>query len=309
MDVEASPRTISARLVERWPRNLVASGLMLLAFLVFSFMAVAIRLISDRIPVVEVVFVRQVGAFLLMAPIYWRLRAAIARPQKLGLHLFRGVTAIGAMTCGLTAVVLIPLADATAIQMAEVLFATAFAALFLREVVSGRQWLATLIGFVGVVVMIRPFAGGFETGGLIALAGAVCGALTMIALRMGAGHDRVETVTFWQGLMVLVVITPIALPFWVWPTAFEWKVLAAMSVAFTIGQWLFTAAMRLGETAAIAPLNYVRLLMMAAIGWALYAEVPTWPTVVGAVLIIGSATFTLRLNARARTVPPASETT
>lgn len=303
------PEAIGARVLARWPRNLVASALMLLAFLVFSFMAVAIRLIGDRIPVVEVVFVRQVGAFILMAPIYWQLRHAIARPQKLHLHVLRGVTAIGAMTCGLSAVILIPLADATAIQMTEVLFATAFAALILRETVSARQWLATAIGFIGVVVMMRPFSGGFNEGGLIALAGAVCGALTMVALRMGAGHDRVETVTFWQGLIVLIGITPLALPFWVWPTAFEWKILVLMSLAFTIGQWLFTAAMRLGDTAAVAPLNYVRLLMMAALGWVVYAEVPSLTTALGALLIIGSATFTLRLNASRRPAAPPVEPT
>jgi drug/metabolite transporter (DMT)-like permease len=95
----------------------------------------------------------------------------------------------------------------------------------------------------------------------------------------------------------------------VWPTAFEWKILVLMSLAFTIGQWLFTAAMRLGDTAAVAPLNYVRLLMMAALGWVVYAEVPSLTTALGAVLIIGSATFTLRRNASRRPAAPPVEPT
>ena len=98
--------------------DLQASILMIAAFVVFSAMAVFMRMIADRITVPQVIFVRQVMAMVLMAPLFWSSRHVILHPTGLGLHLARGVLAMGAMFCGLTAIIYIPLADATAIGMA-----------------------------------------------------------------------------------------------------------------------------------------------------------------------------------------------
>lgn len=278
--------------------NLAASLLMVCAFGVFCAMAVLMRLIGGSIPIVEVILVRQVLAFALMAPWFFRHWAEIRRPRGVKLHLSRGVLAVGAMGCGLSATILIPLADATAIQMAEVLFATLFAATILRERVDGRQWAATLIGFAGVGIMVRPFGDGVNPYAFIALFGALCGAGSMIALRMGAAHDRTITVLFWQGLVVLLLVAPTSAVVWVAPNGAQVLTLLGMSLLFAGGQWLFTLAMRLADTAAIAPLGYVRLVMMAALGWSLYGEAPTLATWIGAVLVLGAATYTLSRNAR-----------
>lgn len=287
--------------------DLKASILMVVAFLVFSAMAVLMRMISDRIAVPQVIFLRQVMALALMAPLFWASRRVILHPTGLVLHLTRGVLAIGAMVCGLTSIIYIPLADATAIGMAEVLIATAFAALVLREPVGWRRWTATGVGFLGVLIMVRPFGEGFDAYALVALAGAVCGALSMIALRLGSGHDTTVTVLFWQGLVVATLSAPVAALQWVTPTLHETLVLLIMGLIFTAGIWLFTAAIRLGRASSVAPLGYLRLVMMAATGWLFYGEVPTWPTVIGGLLVIGSATYTITRNAaRAPTLPPAN---
>lgn len=282
------------------PRNLRASILVMLAFITFAAMAVMLRTLNGTIPVIEIIFIRQLAALIMMAPVYARYWPEIRKPQRLPLHLMRGLTATGAMFCGLSAVILIPLVDVTAINMTEVLFSTAFAAVLLREKVSRAQWLAALVGFVGVLIMMRPFAGGFEWGSTLALGGAICGALSMVAIRLGAHHDRVETVTFWQGLVVIAIVTPLSLHSWVTPNLDQALLLALMSLAFTVGQWLFTAGLRMGDAAAIAPLGYLRLLLMSAIGWLLYAEIPTWATALGALLVMSAAIFTIRNNARRR---------
>jgi len=287
--------------------DLKASILMVVAFLVFSSMAVLMRMISDRIAVPQVIFLRQVMALALMAPLFWASRRVILHPTGLVLHLARGVLAIGAMFCGLTSIIYIPLADATAIGMAEVLIATAFAALVLREPVGWRRWTATGVGFLGVLIMVRPFGEGFDAYALVALAGAVCGALSMIALRLGSGHDTTVTVLFWQGLVVATLSAPVTALQWVTPTLRETLVLLIMGLIFTAGIWLFTAAIRLGRASSVAPLGYLRLVMMAATGWLFYGEVPTWPTVIGGLLVIGSATYTITRNAaRTPTIPPAN---
>lgn len=295
--IRRARRGLDARLGALSP-NLAASGLMIAAFVIFSVMAILARQIGGHIPVIQMVLVRQVMAFALMAPLFLRLRRQILAPRRLGLHAARGLSATGAMVCGLSAVLLIPLADATAIQMAEVLIATAFAALVLGERVGWRRWAATGVGFAGVAIMVRPFGGGVDPNAAIALAGALCGAANMIILRVGAEHDRTETVLFWQGLVILALVTPPALWAWVTPTPFDWLILVAMSLIFTAGIWLFTAAMRMGETSALAPLNYLRLVLMALIGWLVYGEMPTVSGLAGAALVMIAATDTMRGNAR-----------
>lgn len=282
--------------------DLQASVLMISAFVVFSAMAVLMRVIGERVAVTQVILVRQVIALLLMAPLFWSARQVIRRPTRLGLHLIRGVLAVGAMFCGLTAILHIPLADATAIGMTEVLIATAFAAIILGERVGWRRWVATAVGFVGVLIMVQPFGDGLDVYVLVALAGSICGAASLIALRLGSGHDTTVTVLFWQGLVVATLTTPFAAATWICPTLADSAVLLAMGLIFTLGVWLFTAAIRLGRASAVAPLGYLRLVLMTATGWLLYDEIPGWATVIGGVLVIGSATYTITRNA-ARNVP------
>jgi len=289
--------------------NLAASILMILAFVVFTLMSVLVRHVGDRVPIVQVVLVRQLVTFALLAPWVWRERAQIRRPTGLKLHLARGVLAVGSMTCGLSAVLLIPLADVTAIQMAEVLFVTALAALVLGEKVGWRRWSATAVGFLGVAIMVRPFGQGVETAALLALVGALFGAGGMVALRLGSAHDGTGTVLFWQGVVVLALITPVALWFWVTPSLPDALMLIFMGVVFTVGQWLWTYALRMGEASALAPLNYIKLLMAGVVGWLAYGETPTLETVAGGLLVMGAATYTIHRNARqAARVRPATLT-
>ncbi len=280
------------------PANLVASVLMVSAFLTFTLMAVLIRTVGAAIPIVEVVFVRQFLAMVIFAPLFWREREKIRRSSGLKLHLGRGFSATFSMICGLTATLMIPLADVTAIQMAEVLIVTALGAIVLREQVGWRRWLAAAVGFVGVLVMVRPFGEGLGPFAYVALAGAFFGALNMLFVRAGAKHDSIGTVLFWQGLVVLTLVTPLAMAKWVWPTPWEAGMLAFMSLVFFLGLWLITAALRMGETSALAPLHYLRLIMMGAVGWAIYGETPTVHTIVGAALILTAATYTIRRNAQ-----------
>lgn len=288
------------------PANLVASLLMVAAFLTFTLMAVLIRTVGATVPVVEVIFVRQFLCMLIFAPLFWRDRDQIRRSSGLKLHLGRGVSATFSMLCGLSATLTIPLADVTAIQMAEVLIVTALGAIVLRERVGWRRWLAAAVGFIGVLVMVRPFSGGLGIFAYVALAGAVFGAMNMLFVRAGSRHDSIGTVLFWQGVVVLTLVTPFAMAKWVWPTAWEAGMLVFMSIIFFIGLWLITAALRMGETSALAPLHYLRLIMMGGVGWAVYGETPTVHTAVGAALILTAATYTIRRNAQKSQDKPAA---
>jgi drug/metabolite transporter (DMT)-like permease len=280
--------------------NLAASILIITSFVTFTVMGILVRSAAVRLPVIEIIFLRQIIAMVLLSPVFFTARYAILNARNAKLHIARGVTGIGAMTCGLTAVVYIPFADATAIQMAEVLFITLLAAVFLKETVGWRRWAATAVGFAGVMVMLGPFSAGMDPYALVALVGAVFGAATVTTLRLGANADGTGTVIFYQGVIVLLLVGPVAAWVWVTPDARDLGILLAMGLVFVTGQWLFTVAMRLGEASALAPLNYLRLILMSIAGYLLYREVPSLQTVLGAVLVVGSATYTIRQNARQR---------
>ena len=281
--------------LRRVPRDLMASLLVIAAFLTFTVMAVLIRSAAEHLAIIVVVFIRQIMTMLLMTPFFWLNRHQIRHPAGLEMHVLRGVTAVGAMLCGLSAIVYVPLADVTAIQMTEVLFITALAALLLGESVGWRRWLATAVGF----------AGGIEPFMLVALLGAGFGAGAVISLRLGAMHDSTVTVLFYQGIVyqgivVIVLSAPLAFWFWTPPTLEALRIVLLMSVIMAVGQWLFTTALRMGQASSLAPLNYLRLLMMAVVGYWVYDEVPSIVTALGALLIVGSASYTIHRNAQLR---------
>ena len=286
--------------VRRVPRDLMASLLVIAAFLTFTVMAVLVRLAAEHLAIIVIVFIRQIMTMLLMTPFFWLNRHQIRHPAGIKMHVLRGVTAVGAMLCGLSAIVYVPLADVTAIQMTEVLFITALAALLLKESVGWRRWLATALGFSGVLVMLQPFSGGIEPFMLVALLGGVFGAFAVISLRLGSMHDSTVTVLFYQGLVVVALSAPLAFWFWTPPSIEALRIVFLMSVVMAIGQWLFTTALRMGQASALAPLNYLRLLMMAVVGYWVYGEVPSLSTALGALLIVGSATYTIHRNAQLR---------
>lgn len=277
--------------------DLTASLLLIGAFVVFTAMGVMIRIVAETMAVIVVIFLRQALTMVLLAPLFWINRAQIRHPSGLKMHALRGISAIGSMFCGLSAVVYIPFADATAIQMAEVLFTTALAALLLGETVGWRRWGAAAVGFVGVLVMIRPFGGAIEPYAVVALVGALFGAVAVISLRLGSSHDTVATVLFYQGVVILIGTAPLAWWAWTTPTREVLYWILAMSVAMGIGQWLFTTAMRTGKASSLAPLNYLRVLMMGGTGYLLYGETPTLATLIGGLLIVGAASYTLHRNA------------
>ncbi len=290
----------------RMPSDLAASLLMILALVTFTVTGVFMRLAAETLPVLEILFLRQLMALAIMAPLFWSHRGQILHPDGLRLHAMRGLAAVVSMICGNAAVVHIPFADVTAIQMSEVLFITALAAVFLGEKVGWRRWSATAVGFTGVIVMIRPFSGAVELFALVALFGSVFGAISVATLRFGSRLDTAETVIFYQSIIVMLCTAPFALWVWVPPSPAILGVVACMSVLLAVGTWLFTTAFRTGNASSIAPLQYLRLLMMAAVGYWLYDETPSLETTLGAALVVGAAIYTLHRNSvRQSQVAPA----
>ncbi|MDP3254915.1 MAG: DMT family transporter [Bosea sp. (in: a-proteobacteria)] len=280
--------------------NLRGSLLMIAAFTAFAVMMTLIKLAGGRIPLPQILIVRQLVMTLILAFVVGRALPRIMQTSRPGLQLLRGMFSLGAMLCGFTALIHLPMAEATALGFAQVLFVTLLAILILREVVDRRRWIALAIGFAGVFVMLRPGGEAMNGYALLAILGALFGAGITISVRVLGQSERTETILFWQGAVVLIALGAPAVFLWTPPTPTEWALMIGIGVVGTAGQWLVTRAYQMGEASALAPLDFVRLLLATLSGYLVFAELPNLVTIVGAALVAGGTIYTMRHNAGAR---------
>lgn len=278
--------------------NLRGSVYMFSAMLVYAVMVGAIKHVGGAVPLVQILLIRQVIMSVIVVAIAGGGLRLMLRTRRPGLQVVRGALTLIAMLCGFTAVIRIPLAEATAIGFSQVLFVTVAAVIVLKERVDARRWAATIIGFVGVLVMLRPTTDGLDAYALLAVAGAVFNAGITVSVRMLAATERTDTILIWQGI---VLIAALAFPAWLWwvpPNGEQWFWLIVLSLFGTAGQWLITRAYQVGEAAALAPLDFSRLILASLTGFVFFAEIPALTTWIGAAIVIGATLYTIRKNAR-----------
>ncbi|MCP4984248.1 MAG: DMT family transporter [Gammaproteobacteria bacterium] len=270
----------------------------MLASLVFSLMALLIKLLGQRLHITQILLLRQIGMTIMVAPAILRHFPGSLRSARPGLQLVRVFFALVAMLCGFTAIIYMPLADATAIFFAKSFFVTIFAVLFLAETVGVYRWSAVLIGFVGVLIMLQPGSDNFSIYGLASLTGAAGAAAVMILLRMLSRIDSADTIMTYGALGVGVVMTLPGIYFWMEPTTSEWFLLGAVAVVSYFAQKCNIFAYKYGEASLLASLDYVRLLWATLLGFIIFDQFPGGSIWVGASIVIAAAIFMIYREAR-----------
>lgn len=258
----------------------------LFAALALTFMLMLVKLIGQSVPTSQILAIRQSVMVVLALP-----AVAINFPHSLsskhlGLHLLRSLMATLAMMAGYTAVAHLPLADFTALSFSRALFITIFAIIFLREVVDRRRWLATIIGFVGVLIVLQPSIGPLNHYGLLAIFGAACMAGIAIIIRTLTFTDRPITILTYQALLVGMLIAPLAALQWVPMTFEQWMIAIGVGITGALTQAASISALRATEVSAVAPIDYTRLVWAVILGLVVFAQVPSFTTVIGATVIV-----------------------
>jgi len=277
----------------RLPDNLKGIAYLMLASIVFSLMALIIKLLGQHLHITQILLVRQIGMIIMVAPAILRNFPGSLHTTRPKLQLIRVLCALVAMLFGFTAVIHLPLADATAIFFAKSFFVTVFAVFFLAETVGVYRWSAVLIGFVGVMIMLQPGSDNFSIYGLASLIGAAGAAAVMILLRLLSRSDSADTIMTYGALGVgLVMIVP-GIYFWQPPTSSEWYLLAAVAVVSYFGQRCNIFAYKHGEASLLASLDYVRLLWATLFGFLVFGHLPGVPTWIGASIVVAAAIFTI----------------
>ncbi len=253
-------------------------------------------LASDLHPL-QITFVRLSVGVLAILPFVWRAGRAALKTRHPGIHALRAVAGGGAMICGIAALDKLPLADFTALSFAQPLFAVILAILVLGETVGWRRWGATLAGFLGVVIMVRPGSGSFDVDALLAVAMALGIAVAVIlAKRLPAEESQVTILLYFSVTTALVFAAP-ALAVWRTPTLPEALGLVGFGLGGLITQALMIAAYRTGEASVVAPFDYSKLIVAGILGFALFGEVPDRWTVAGAAVIVAATLYIARREA------------
>lgn len=278
-----------------------AAWLMLGSTLGFGLMAVFIRLASHSIPTWEVAFFRNTFGFLALLPVLlWPLRrekqplsafAASVRTDQLPRYLMRTAIGIGSMFCGFWAIAHLPLAQAISLAYSSPIFVTIAAIVLLGERVRARRWTAVALGFLGVLVIVRPWSHAFSLGTLVAVAAAALSALVAIQIKQLSQIDKADTIVFWTyALWVPMSLLPSLLT-WRWPHGIEWLWLLATGAMGTVGQLLWTRALKLGEVSALTPISFMQLPVVTFAGWLLFGETVDAATLAGAAIILASTFY------------------
>ncbi len=256
-------------------------------------MALLIKLVGSRLHVTEVIFVRQIFIILIMAPQLAQNFPASIQTKIPLMHLARIAAALVAMLAGFSAMIHMPLADATAIGFAKSLFVTLFAILILKETVGIRRWFATIIGFCGVLIMLQPGPDGFNTYAIYAAFGAVAAGLVMVLLRMMSRTEAAMTLLIYQGVGVAVVLALPAMLNWQTPTSTEWLLLLGIGITGYFSQMCNIYAYKYGEASLLAPLEYTRILYATLLGLFVFGDLPGTATIIGATIIVLASAYTI----------------
>lgn len=278
--------------------NVKGALILMVAAFGFALMVALIKLAGKHLPVTQILFVRQLGMTIMLAPVLIRTFPGSLRTARLDLQCGRILLALIAMLCGFTAVINMPLADATAIAFAKSFFITIFAVLILKETVGLYRWSAVVIGFIGVLIMVRPGTEGFSVYGLMAIVAAASAGLVMVIIRILTRSDPPSTILAYQAIGVGLIMAIPAFIQWVSPTAEQWALLAGIGFVSFFAQKANIYAFSYGEASLLASLDYVRLVYATLFGWLLFAELPSASTLVGAVIIILASIFTVHRESR-----------
>ncbi len=285
--------------IQRWqalPGNVRGSFIVIVASLVSVMMSSLIKHVGQTIPVIEILFVRQILVLIIISPVIFRNRATVFKSNIYGMHFMRAALSICAMYLGFSAVVNMPLAEVTAISFARILFTTILAIIFLNEVIGIRRWTSIIIGFVGVIVIIRPDLDNFNIYALMAIVSALFVSAVQIILRKLTQIDKPSTILVFHSVSITLFMSIPAYFLWVMPSLDEMFYILMIGGLMSMMQWLFIQALRVGEAAAIAPMEYTRLLYAGVIGMIFFAETPTVWTLAGAGIIVASTLYTMHRN-------------
>lgn len=271
--------------------HLRAALLMLGSTVLFGLMTIAIRLASQTLHTFEVAFFRNFFGLIAVLPLLLRHGPSLLRTQHLPRYLVRCTIGIASMLCGFWAIGHLPLAQAVALSYSTPIFVTIAAVVLLGEQVRARRWTAVALGFVGVLIIVRPGTQGFALGTLVALSAAVLSGIVSIQIKQLSRLEPADRIVLYTTLLWVPMSLFPALTVWEWPHGITWLWVIAAGFLGSGGHMLWTRALKLGDVSALTPISFMQLPIVALAGWLLFQEPLDRWTAVGAGVIFAANAY------------------
>jgi len=262
----------------------------------FACAAMLVKLVSSTLPTAEIVLARCAISLAALTPLLAReggLRAL--RTREPFWHAVRTFSGFGGMITAFYGYATLPLAEVTALGFTMPMFLTMLSIPILGEKVGIRRASAIVVGFLGVLLILRPFSNAIPLlPALVVVFGAVCWAMAMIAIRrMGELGESNVAIVAWFSIGGTVLAGVLTIPVWVTPTLAETAALIGVGLASTVAQLLMTDAYRRGEPTIVAPFEYTSILWTTLIGITLFGETPSPTMAAGVLVLVASGLYIL----------------
>ena len=273
---------------------------MLFATLSFSAMHSTIKHVSADMHPFEIVFFRNFFGLVALFPFFLRHGLAPLKTNRLGLHFGRVALNIGSMIAFFYAISITPLAEAIALSFAAPIFATLLAIFFFRETVGIARWIAIFLGFFGTIVILRPGFEAITLGPILALLSALTWGSAVIIIKNLSKTDSTVTITAYMVLFMTPLSLIPALFVWEWPSWEQLAWLALIGSFGTAGHLTMNLAIKLAPTNVVMPIDFVRLIWVAIIGYFIFAEIPDIFVWIGGAMIFASGLWIAQAENRHR---------
>ena len=285
---------LEAGLRRRWDAmqaNARGALLVSLGSLTLVVMAGVVKVLGQRLPSFEILFFRSFVGLLFVLPLFVHDPWEPFRTRNQIGHFARGAWSAVGNGCFFWTITHLLLADAMALQFSRPLFMIPLAVLFLGETAGWRRIAVTLVGFVGILLYARPFTGGFDAGVFVGALGALGGGMVLICIKQLARTEPTRVIMFYYALWNIILGLPFALWDWTTPTWPELALLIVVGFLGISGQSLMTTGFTIGQTTALVPLDYFRIVYAAIFAWALFGELPDIWSYAGMAVIISSSLY------------------
>jgi drug/metabolite transporter (DMT)-like permease len=269
---------------------------MLASAITFTVMTMLIKFLGEDYSPALQTFYRQLAGLVVLLPVILPNPRQVFRTTRLGILLFRSGAGTVGMILAFYAYQKLPLADANALSFTRTLWVVPLAAFALKEHVGPRRVAATIVGFFGALLMLQPQAqGNAGWPAAAALASSFLFAFTVTGMKFLTRDHSTLTLMAWSAVLGFVLAIPPALFSWRWPNLRDLVLLCAMGVLGTITQACYINGMSEGDAAAMAPIDYTRLVFAVILGYALFSDIPNTMTMLGAGIVMASTIYiTLR---------------
>lgn len=265
--------------------------LMTASTVMFASMHAAIRHLSSELSPLQIAFFRSFFGLIVFLPLAIKTRFGFMHTDRLGLHVTRAVLNVVSMLMFFSALAITPIARVTALSFTSPLFMAVISVLVLGEVMRVRRWAATILGFVGAIIIIRPGIAEIDTGSMLVLGSALSWAVCMAFIKMLGRTDSSMTITGYATLLMAILSLAPALMVWKWPEPHAWLWLMFIGVIGTFGQLAVAEALKQADATAVMPFDFLKLIWATLLGFVLFSELPDTFTWIGAAVIFSSSMY------------------